>query len=68
MARPYWSRQLRISLGFVGVKLFLRRPNRRARFSFREIDRRTAQRIRHQNVTESVGPVDPRMREGLRAQ
>jgi DNA end-binding protein Ku len=57
MARPYWSGQVQISLVSFGVKLFTATESR-SQISFREIDRRTGERIHHQNVTESEGAVD----------
>ena len=57
MARPYWSGQVQISLVSFGVKLFTATESK-SQISFHEVDRRTGERIRHQNVTESQGPVD----------
>src|SRR5215472_1303546 len=57
MARPYWSGQVQISLVSFGVKLFTATESK-GQISLREIDRRTGERIHHQNVTESEGPVD----------
>lgn len=57
MARPYWSGQVRISLVSFGVQLYTATESK-SQVSFHEIDRRTGERIHHQNVTESDGPVD----------
>src|SRR5215469_18555492 len=57
MARPYWSGQLQISLVSFGVRLYTAIESK-SQISFHEIDRRTGERIRHQNVTEAEGPVE----------
>jgi len=57
MARPYWSGQVQISLVSFGVRLYTATESK-SQISLHEIDRRTGERIRHQNVTESEGPVD----------
>lgn len=57
MARPYWSGQVQISLVSFGVRLYTATESK-SQVSFHEIDRRTGERIHHQNVTESDGPVD----------
>ena len=57
MARPYWSGQIQISLVSFGVSLF---PATEAasQIEFHQIDRRTGERIRHQNVAEDQESVD----------
>jgi DNA end-binding protein Ku len=57
MARPFWSGQIQLSLVSFGVKLFAATESK-SQISLHEIDRRTGERIRHQNVTASRGPVD----------
>lgn len=57
MARPYWSGQIQISLVSFGVSLF---PATEAasQITFHQIDRRTGERIRHQNVAQDQESVD----------
>ena len=57
MARPYWSGQIQISLVSFGVSLF---PATEAasQIAFHQIDRRTGERIRHQNVAQDQEAVD----------
>ena len=57
MARPYWSGQIQISLVSFGVSLF---PATEAasQIAFHQIDRRTGERIRHQNVAQDQAAVD----------
>jgi DNA end-binding protein Ku len=57
MARPYWSGQVQISLVSFGVRLYTATESK-SQIAFHEIDRRTGERIRHQNVTAGEGPVD----------
>lgn len=57
MARPYWSGQVQISLVSFGVKLFPATEST-SQVPLREVSRNTGERIRHQNVTESEGPVE----------
>jgi DNA end-binding protein Ku len=57
VARPYWSGQLQISLVSFGVHLFPA-TNPGGEIAFHLIDRRSGERIHHQNVTESGDPVD----------
>jgi len=57
MARPYWSGQVQISLVSFGIRLYTA-TELKSQISFHEIDRRTGERIRHQNVTESEDLVD----------
>ena len=51
MARPYWSGQLRISLVSFGVKLFPATETK-SEIHFHQIDRKTGERIHHQNIAE----------------
>ena len=57
MPRPYWSGQVQISLVSFGVSLF---PATEAasQIAFHQIDRRTGERIRHQNVAQDRESVD----------
>ena len=50
MARPFWSGQLRISLVSFGIRLF---PATEAKgeIHFHQLNRRTGERIRHQNIS-----------------
>lgn len=57
MPRPYWSGQLQISLVSFGVSLFPA-TNPAGEIAFHLIDRRSGERIHHQNVTENGEPVD----------
>jgi DNA end-binding protein Ku len=57
VARPYWSGQLQISLVSFGIHLFPA-TNPGGEIAFHLIDRRSGERIHHQNVTESGDPVD----------
>jgi len=57
MARPYWSGNIQISLVSFAVQLFTATESK-SQISFREIDRRTNQRIHHRNVNESEEQVD----------
>lgn len=57
MPRPYWSGHIQISLVSFGVQLFSATESK-SQISFREIDRRSNQRIHHRNVNESEEPVD----------
>jgi DNA end-binding protein Ku len=58
MARPYWSGKLRISLVSFGVKLFVA-TEAASDIHFHQIDRRTGERVRHQNVASSAIERDP---------
>jgi len=57
MTRPFWTGQIRISLVSFGVKLF---PATEAtsEIRFRQLSRKTGERIRHQEVTGEEGPVE----------
>ena len=58
MARPYWSGQIQISLVSFGVKLFVA-TEATSDIHFHQIDRRTGERVRHQNVASSAIERDP---------
>lgn len=53
MARPYWSGTIQISLVSFGVKLFVA-TNPASDIHFHLVDRRTGERVRHQNVKSSA--------------
>jgi len=53
MARPYWSGKIQISLVSFGVKLFIA-TEAASDIHFHQIDRRTGERVRHQNVAASA--------------
>ena len=53
MARPYWSGKIQISLVSFGVKLFVA-TEAASDIHFHMIDRRTGERVRHQNVASSA--------------
>ena len=53
MARPYWSGKIQISLVSFGVKLFVA-TEAASDIHFHQIDRRTGERVRHQNVAASA--------------
>jgi len=52
MARPFWSGQLQISLVSVGIKL-IPATESKSEIRFHQIDRRTGERVRHQNVSST---------------
>jgi DNA end-binding protein Ku len=58
MARPYWSGQIQISLVSFGVHLFTA-TNPASDIHFHLIDRRTGERVKHQNVPSSAVERDP---------
>ncbi|MGA8938811.1 MAG: Ku protein [Acidobacteriaceae bacterium] len=58
MARPYWSGTIQISLVSFAVKLFVA-TNPASDIHFHLIDRRTGERVRHQNVKSSAIEQDP---------
>jgi DNA end-binding protein Ku len=58
MARPYWSGKIQISLVSFGVKLFVA-TEAASDIHFHQIDRRTGERVRHQNVAASAIERDP---------
>ncbi len=53
MARPYWSGKIQISLVSFGVKLFVA-TEAASDIHFHLIDRRTGERVKHQNVAASA--------------
>jgi DNA end-binding protein Ku len=53
MARPYWSGKIQISLVSFGVKLFVA-TEAASDIHFHLIDRRTGERVKHQNVASST--------------
>src|SRR5271155_5567336 len=56
MARPFWSGYIQISLVSFGIQMF---PATEAKgeIHFHQLDRKTGQRIRHQNVSSEDAPV-----------
>ncbi len=58
MARPYWSGKIQISLVSFGVRLFVA-TEPASDIHFHLIDRRTGERIKHQNVPSSAIERDP---------
>jgi DNA end-binding protein Ku len=58
MARPYWSGKIQISLVSFGVKLFVA-TEAASDIHFHLIDRRTGERVKHQNVASSAIERDP---------
>ena len=58
MARPYWSGKIQISLVSFGVKLFVA-TEAASDIHFHMIDRRTGERVKHQNVASSAIERDP---------
>jgi len=57
MAHAYWSGQVQISLVSFGVNLYNATESTSA-ISMHEIDRKSGERIHHQNVNESKRPID----------
>lgn len=57
MARPFWSGQFQISLVSFGIQLFPA-TEAKSEIHFHQLNRRTGERIRHQNVTGEDDPVD----------
>jgi DNA end-binding protein Ku len=53
MARPYWSGKIQISLVSFSVKLFVA-TEAASDIHFHQIDRRTGERVKHQNVASSA--------------
>jgi DNA end-binding protein Ku len=58
MARPYWSGNIQISLVSFGVHLFTA-TNPASDIHFHMIDRRTGERVKHQNVPSSAVEQNP---------
>ncbi len=56
MARPYWSGQFQISLVSFGIQLFPA-TEAKSEIRFHQLNRRTGERIKHQNVSGDDGPV-----------
>ena len=56
MARPFWSGQFQISLVSFGIQLFPA-TEAKSEIHFHQLNRRTGERIRHQNVTGEDDPV-----------
>ena len=57
MARPYWSGQIRISLVSFGVQMFLA-TEAKSEIHFHQLNRKTGERIRHQNVSGDDDPLE----------
>jgi DNA end-binding protein Ku len=57
MARPYWSGQFQVSLVSFGIQLFPA-TDAKSEIHFHQINRRTGERIKHQNVSGEDDPVD----------
>lgn len=56
-AHPYWSGQIRISLVTLAVNIFTA-TRRESQIPLHELDRKTGERIRHQNVNDDGDPVE----------
>lgn len=52
MARPWWSGQIQISLVSFGVRMFPA-TEAKSEIHFHQINRKTGERVRHQNVSDS---------------
>ena len=52
MARPFWSGQVQISLVSFGIRLYPA-TEAKSEIHFHQIDRKTGERVRHRNVSES---------------
>ena len=57
MARPYWSGQFQLSLVSFGIQLFPA-TEAKSEIHFHQLDRKTGQRVKHQNVTGEYTPVE----------
>jgi DNA end-binding protein Ku len=57
MARPFWSGQLRISLVAFGIQLFPA-TEAKSEIRFHQLNRKTGDRVKHQNVSGEDGPID----------
>ena len=57
MARPYWSGQFQLSLVSFGIQLFPA-TEAKSEVHFHQLDRKTGQRVKHQNVTGEDTPVE----------
>ena len=56
MARPYWSGQMQISLVSFGIQLFPA-TEAKSEIRFHQLNRKTGERVRHQNVSDDEVPV-----------
>jgi DNA end-binding protein Ku len=56
MERPFWSGQFQISLVSFGIQLFPA-TEAKSEIRFHQLNRRTGERIKHQNVTSDDDPV-----------
>lgn len=56
MARPFWSGQFQLSLVSFGIQLFPA-TEAKSEIRFHQLDRKTGERIRHQNVTSDEEPL-----------
>ena len=57
MARPFWSGQVRISLVSFGVQMFPA-TEAKSEIRFHQLNRKTGERIRHQNVSGDDDPLE----------
>lgn len=57
MARPYWSGRFQLSLVSFGIQLFPA-TEAKSEIRFHQLNRRTGERIKHQNVTGENDPVE----------
>src|ERR1700722_3624323 len=57
MAPPYWSGQFQLSLVSFGIQLFPA-TEAKSEIHFHQLNRKTGERIKHQNVTEGDDPVE----------
>ena len=57
MARPYWSGHIQISLVSFGVQLFVA-TEAASEIHFHQLDRKTGERVRHQNVSGDHDSLD----------
>jgi DNA end-binding protein Ku len=57
MPRPYWSGQFRVSLVSFGIQLFPATETK-SEIHFHQMNRRTGERVRHQNVSGEDDPID----------
>jgi DNA end-binding protein Ku len=56
MARPYWSGQFQLSLVSFGIQLFAA-TEAKSEIRFHQLNRRTGERVRHQNVSSDEEPL-----------
>jgi len=57
MARPYWSGQFQVSLVSFGIQLYPA-TEAKSEIRFHQLNRRTGERIKHQNVSADDDPVE----------